>query len=178
MKIHLGCGSRNFGNDWIHIDGSDYEHIKYHDIKKLPFIDNSVSLIYASHVFEYFDREEAVNVLSEWKRVLKNDGILRLAVPDFCAMCKLYMEGYSLDKFLGPIFGKWKMTDEITIYHKTVYDYESIKNLLEKCEFQNIKLWDWKNTEHSQFDDYSQAFIPHMDKEHGTLVSLNVECNK
>lgn len=35
----------------------------------------------------------------------------------------------------------------------------------------------WKNTEHSQFDDYSQSYIPHMDKINGTLMSLNVECN-
>jgi len=24
-------------------------------------------------------------------------------------------------------------------------------------------------------DDFSQAYLPHMDKEHGTLVSLNLE---
>ena len=80
MKIHLGCGKRNFGTDWIHIDGSNYEHVQYHNITKLPFDDNTCDLIYASHVFEYFDRDEAVDILNEWKRVLKPGGILRLAV--------------------------------------------------------------------------------------------------
>ena len=51
-------------------------------------------------------------------------------------------------------------------------------NSLKISEFSNIKLWDWRTTEHSQFDDYSQAYIPHMDKENGTLISLNVECKK
>ena len=31
---------------------------------------------------------------------------------------------------------------------------------------------------HSDIDDYSQAYIPHMDKDNGTLMSLNVEAIK
>ena len=42
MKLHLGCGKRNFGDDWVHIDGSNYEHIQYHNITKFNFEDNSV----------------------------------------------------------------------------------------------------------------------------------------
>ena len=40
MKLNIGCGKRNFGEDWIHIDGSDYEHIHSHDIVNLPFEEN------------------------------------------------------------------------------------------------------------------------------------------
>ena len=32
MKINIGCGQRNFGNEWIHIDGADYDHINSKDI--------------------------------------------------------------------------------------------------------------------------------------------------
>ena len=179
MKLHLGCGQKNFGEDWIHIDGSEYDHIKYHDIANLPFEDNTCDLIYASHVLEYFDRDQVLVVLNEWQRVLKPDGVLRLAVPDFGAMAKLYVDtGISLDRFIGPIFGKWKMTETETIYHRTVYDFDSLKNVLEKCNYTNVKLWDWRDVEHANFDDYSQAYIPHMDKENGTLISLNIECSK
>lgn len=32
-KIHIGCGKRDFGDDWFHVDGShEYSHIKHHDI--------------------------------------------------------------------------------------------------------------------------------------------------
>ena len=179
IKINLGCGKRNFGDDWIHIDGSKYSHIYSHDIVNLPFDDNSVDLIYASHVFEYFDREEAVDVLKKWHKKLKKGGVLRLAVPDFKAFSTLYLNGIlSLDNFLGPLYGKWKMTEKETIYHKTVYDYKSLKNLLESNNFLDIKLWNWRDVEHGKYDDYSQAYIPHMEKENGTLVSLNIECNK
>ena len=72
IKINIGCGWRNFGDDWVHIDGGDYEHLDYRDITDLSqFEDNSVDLIYASHVIEYFDREEVVPLLEEWKRVFK-----------------------------------------------------------------------------------------------------------
>lgn len=177
MKLNLGCGKRNFGKDWIHIDGSNYEHIHSHDIENLPFEENTVDIIYASHVFEYFDREECVNVLQKWKNVLKPGGILRLAVPNFEEYTRLYVNGkITLDQCLGPLYGKWKMTETETIYHKTTYDFTSLKQILENNGFKDVKKWDWKQVEHGNSDDYSQSYIPHMDKENGTLMSLNIEC--
>ncbi len=179
MKLNLGCGKRNFGKDWIHIDGSNYEHIHSHDIVNLPFEENSVDLIYASHVFEYFDREEADAVLQKWKKCLKPNGILRLAVPNFDMYARLYVDKkITLDQCLGPLYGKWQMTKNDVIYHKTTYDFISLENKLKLNGFTNIKLWDWKQVEHGNIDDYSQSYIPHMDKESGHLMSLNIQCNK
>lgn len=178
MKLHIGCGARNFGLDWEHIDSGDYPHARQLNIKELPYIDNSADLIYASHVLEYFDREEAEIVLKEWMRVLKPGGVLRLAVPDFQAMTKLYLEEMMpLERFLGPLYGKMTMGSE-TIYHKTVYDFRTLYNLLNKIGFKEPKYWNWADTEHSQFDDHSQAYLPHMDKENGALISLNIQANK
>ena len=53
-----------------------------------------------------------------------------------------------------------------------------LKTLLLECGFSKVNFYNWKNTEHSNFDDHSQAYIPHMDKENGTLISLNVEATK
>ena len=178
IKINIGCGWRDFGKDWIHIDGGDYSHLDSNDIVKLSYEDNSVDLIYASHVIEYFDRKEVKDVLKEWVRVLKPGGTLRLAVPNFSEMAILYSEGLlELDNILGPLYGKMSMGDE-TIYHKTTYDFNSLKSLLEDLGMKDIKKYDWEKTEHAEFDDHSQAYIPHMDKENGTLISLNMECTK
>ena len=178
IKINLGCGWRNFGKDWIHIDGGNYPHLDSKDIINLPYKDNSIDLIYASHVIEYFDREEIPDILNKWKSKLKPGGTLRLAVPNFHTMVKLYIEDkISLNNFLGPLYGKMKMDNSI-IYHKTTYDYKELKDILDKCGFININYYDWRNTEHSNFDDHSQAYIPHMDKENGTLISLNIEAVK
>ncbi len=43
----------------------------------------------------------------------------------------------------------------------------------------NVRLWDWKTTPpHGYVDDYSQAYLPHMDKRGGKRMSLNVEADK
>jgi SAM-dependent methyltransferase len=179
IKLNIGCGKRNFGSDWIHIDGSNYDHISSHDIVNLPYHNNTIDIIYASHVFEYFDRDEAINILKKWNNYLKIGGILRLAVPNFRMYAKLYSEGsITLQQCLGPLYGKWKMTDEETIYHKTTYDFESLKEILANNGFHDIKYWSWKNVEHGIYDDHSQSYIPHMDKTNGILMSLNVECIK
>ncbi len=179
LKLNIGCGHRNFGKDWIHIDGSNYKHIYSHDIINLPFEEGTVDLIYASHVFEYFDREEAEDVLQKWKKILKQGGTLRVAVPNFEMYSKLYSEGkINLDQCIGPLYGKWKMTDTKNVYHKTTYDYKSLKKVLETVGFRCVKYWDWRKVEHGKYDDYSQSYIPHMDKNNGKLMSLNIECYK
>ncbi len=175
IKINMGCGWRDFGEDWVHIDGGDYPHLDSKDIFNLPYDDNKVDLIYASHVIEYFNRNEVKDVLKEWIRVLKPNGKLRIAVPNFESIVKIYnMEGYSLDNCLGLLYGKMPMSNE-TIYHRTTYDYKSLSGLLSRLGIRDVKKWDWKKTSHSEFDDHSQAYFPHMDKDNGILMSLNVE---
>ena len=102
-KINLGCGWRNFGPEWIHIDGGDYDHLDHKDIIDFPY--ENVDLIYASHVLEYFSREEALPLLKTWKSKLKTGGILRLAVPDFNSLCRIYYSGVPFERILGPLYG-------------------------------------------------------------------------
>ena len=178
VKYHIGCGWRNFGEDWIHVDGGDYDHLDSKDITLATVASDSADLIYASHLIEYFDRQEIEPILTGWKRVLRPEGVLRLAVPDFFKMAELYCNSsYSLEDFLGPLYGRMEMGDRV-IYHKTTYDILSLKELLLSQGFCAIKRYRWQNTEHAQFDDHSQAYKPHMEKEKGTLISLNVECRK
>jgi len=180
MKLHLGCGER-YLEGYIHIDLGDFDHIDY----QIPVDDlsvfetNSIDEIYASHVIEYFDRNEVKILLKEWNRVLVDGGILRLAVPNFETLIKVYELTGSIDDILGPLYGKWNATNETTIYHKTVYDKESLTKVLEDATFKGIKEWDWQSVFASiNYDDHSQAYFPHMDKRNGIHVSLNLECIK
>jgi SAM-dependent methyltransferase len=178
IKLNVGCGWRDFGRDWVHIDGGTYPHLDSKDIINLPYKEDSVDLIYASHVLEYFDRQEATALLSKWYSKLKPGGILRLAVPNFEVIAKLYADGkYPLKNFLGPLYGYMVMGDN-KIYHKTTYDFIELESTLERCMFKDIRTYDWRDTDHSEFDDHSQAYLPHMDKENGTLISLNIEAVK
>ncbi len=180
IKINMGCGWRNFGLDWVHIDGGDYSHLDHSDITLLPYNNDSVDLIYASHVLEYFDRVEVISVLQEWYRVLKPSGILRIAVPDFNTMNELYCNNkIELEDILGPLYGRMDMGDE-KIYHKTTYDEKSLYRVLKKIGFKDMNKYNWQDYRvHIENDDHSQAYLnPKGDKNKGTLISLNIQAIK
>ena len=179
IKLHLGCGKRSIPG-FVHIDKAKFDHVDYvHDIRSLPMIkDESVSLIYACQVLEYFDLEESIKVLKEWKRVLCKGGLLRLSVPNFKTICDLYLAGIDLEFFLGTLYGKINDGNNGYIYHRTTFDKKTLKKLLLETGYDSPKLWDWRETEHSEIDDFSQAYYPHMDKEEGMLFNLNMEAVK
>jgi predicted SAM-dependent methyltransferase len=57
-----------------------------HDIEvpiegPLPYADNSLEMVVASHVLEHADSAGALNFLTEVYRILKPDGIIRLTCP-------------------------------------------------------------------------------------------------
>lgn len=176
MKLHLGCGKR-FIPGFVHIDVVDYPHVEHvAAIDSLPFIpDNSVDLIYTCHVLEHFKRRDVERVLKEWRRVLKPGAIFRVAVPDFAKLCEVYIKTGQLDLVIGGLFGR---QDYLYNIHYHVFDFETLTAALRNGGYTDIHRYDWRTTEHAHVDDFSQAYIPHMDKDNGTLISLNVECRK
>lgn len=150
------------------MDAADFDHIKSHNVKKLPYKDKTVDIIYASHLIAYFDREEIVKVFHEWHRVLKAGGTLRLATPDFWRMSQMYTNSkIKIEQILGPLYGK--MDIGVKIYHKTAWDYVSLERMLLTCGFKNIRRYDHMTTDHGHIDDHSAAYLKN------TLISLNVE---
>ncbi|GMO47366.1 MAG: hypothetical protein Ta2B_29430 [Termitinemataceae bacterium] len=59
-------------------------------------------------------------------------------------------------------------------FHYQTYDFSRLKKLLESAGFSNIACYDWEDFLPDGYDDYSRAYLPHMDFENGTLMSLNV----
>ena len=182
IKLHLGCWHRVIPG-FVHVDLCDLPHIAHHaSINALPFIaDGAAELIYCSHALAYFDRDAAKAVLKEWWRVLAPGGVLRLAVPDFAALIQVYQQSGELARVLGPLFGKMTIATPggpQTLFHKTTYDEASLSALLLENGFSAPRRWDWRTTEHAHIDDHSQAYFPHMQKDTGTLVSLNLQAHK
>ncbi|WP_186387708.1 methyltransferase domain-containing protein [Stappia sp. TSB10P1A] len=175
-KLHLGCGVKHIPG-FYHVDALDYPHVdRIGPVEDLAFIaDGTVGLIYACHVLEHFGRKEYRDVLAEWCRVLAPGGVLRIAVPDFRAAAELYLDpsnGIALPQVLGLLVGGQR--DQYD-YHKMVFDEETLSAALIEVGFTSVRRWDWRTTEHSGLDDYSQAYLPHMEKDTGRLVSLNLE---
>lgn len=62
------------------------------DVRKgLPYKDNTVKYIYASHFLEHFSRKDAEYFLKECYRVMKKGGVIRIVVPDLQAGIKNYI---------------------------------------------------------------------------------------
>jgi len=178
MKLHLGCGPRYI--PWfVHIDVQSAAHVDIvGSVAHLPLRDACASLVYACHVLEHFDRLEYRKVLAEWFRVIEPGGILRLAVPDFAACAALYYERgleNGLSGLVGLIVGGQRHEYD---FHKMIFDEEFLRRDLLQTGFRQARRWDWRETEHARIDDYSQAYLPHLHKDTGKLMSLNIEAVK
>ncbi len=176
MKLHVGCGNvilpGGINVDIDNIPGVDIQD----DVRTLAKIkDDSCDIIYASHVLEHFGRKEFESILKVWNKKLKINGILRLAVPDFEKAIKWYNDTKKIEDVIGLISGGQKTEFD---YHKMIYDRKFLTKVLKICGFDDVKEWEWRQTEHGQFDDYSQSYLPHMDKENGILMSLNLQAVK
>ncbi|PRM94615.1 methyltransferase type 11 [Aliarcobacter cryaerophilus] len=95
--VNLGCGSR-YHSDWINLDfKSSSEYVMKYDLHtSLPFEDESIDVVYSSHVLEHFSKCFAPKFLQECYRILKPNGIIRVVVPDLEQIIKNYI--YLLEK--------------------------------------------------------------------------------
>ncbi len=176
LRLHLGCGRREIPG-FYHIDLMPYPHVDHIGaVERLDqFADGTVTMIYACHVLEHFGRYRVFDVVAEWYRVLRPNGLLRLAVPDFQAAARFYQRDGDIRHVLGLLMGGQTTRYD---YHRVIFDETSLGGLLEDVGFRDIRRYDWRQTEHAWLDDFSQAYLPHLDKDAGVLVSLNVEAEK
>lgn len=91
--LNLGCGSR-FHPDWINVDfAAADDSVISHDLRRgIPFPDERFDVVYHSHLLEHFSRTFALSFLRETYRVLKREGITRIAVPDLERTARAYLE--------------------------------------------------------------------------------------
>ena len=95
--LNIGCG-RTCHQDWENIDLiSTSPAVKQYDIRKrLPYPENYFDAVYSSHLLEHLSKIEGKNLINECYRVLKKNGVIRLAVPDLEVIVKEYL--YNLKK--------------------------------------------------------------------------------
>lgn len=172
-KLNIGCGKCYLPREsgWTNLDiFSSVNADVYADMAALPFEPHSFDLIYASHVLEHSHRATVLAILSHWRHLLKPRGVLRLAVPDFGAVVERYKETENLAELLGLLYGGQNHPKNV---HTVAFDWYTLSEALLKVGFKSVQKWDWEETEHKDWDDYSQAFLPHFNKA-GRLMSLNV----
>jgi predicted SAM-dependent methyltransferase len=91
--LNLGCGS-TCNNAWTNVDfvSTGPGVIAHNLLSGIPFGDNSFEVVYHSHVLEHFPKEKAKDFIKECYRVLKKDGIIRIAIPDLERIARNYLK--------------------------------------------------------------------------------------
>jgi len=153
VKLNVGSFVNQF-HGWINIDILDlHEFAKRNgyifrqlDVRDgLPYQDETVDIILASHFLEHLSREDGEYFLRECFRVLKPKGVIRVSVPDFKLLVQKYLKG-EIMRYRHVNVGVENARDDaealfhlLLAGHKTSYDEESLKNLMKKVGFVKVK---------------------------------------
>jgi predicted SAM-dependent methyltransferase len=153
LSVNVGSGGHGI-KGWINIDLRNHHKDNYFAIdirNKLPFKDSSVSRIYAEHVIEHLDfKGDIPKVLADFQRILRPDGILRIAVPDAGRFLSAYVYnqkglwenlGWPCDQLPEDICTPMHIINHIFHQngeHLFGYDFNTLKFALEKANFREI----------------------------------------
>ena len=112
MKLNVGCGGRHlpgFKNIDIQATRAGKVPDIQADLRKIPLPDECAEEIWAIHVFEHFYRWECEDVIAEWKRLLKPNGLLVLELPNLEKACQNILHGkFIAGKHIDQI-GMWAL---------------------------------------------------------------------
>ncbi|MDY9922730.1 class I SAM-dependent methyltransferase [Methanobacterium sp.] len=144
MKLNIGCGNAKLLG-WVNIDIEPGADLVIDVTKGLPFDDNTVELIYNEHFIEHLDYEEGHEILREFYRVLKKDGILRIATPDLDYILEKYSDDWKNQNWLSwPEYQFIETRGQMINIsfrfwgHKYLYNEEDLKDSLIKSGFKSL----------------------------------------
>ena len=155
--------------------------IEYGDATKgLPVQDESLDVLYSSHMLEHLDRNEADKFLKEAFRVLRPGGIVRIAVPDIKKKVEQYIESGDADAFIEStrlcvprprsLAQRLRLLLVGTRNHQWMYDGNSLCRLLQKHGFVETEVLPAGQTKISGHEP--------LDLQEGASESVYVEAEK
>lgn len=116
-------------------------------LKKIPLPDNSVEVIYTSHMLEHMTRADAVKFLREARRILMQGGIIRITVPDIGKLIDRYLDTGDADAFIEGTYlstpGRKSFLSKLKYllvgdrHHLWMYDGRSLSKLLTEMKFRD-----------------------------------------
>lgn len=167
VRLNLGSRDRSLAG-WLNMDIDKHPGVDIvGDVSDLSrFADESVDEIRASHVLEHFPHTRTLDVLKEWHRVLKENGKLYVAVPDFARGIEIYQRRGLEDWVVNWLYGDQCYA---TAFHYTAFDERRLTRLLMQTGFWGVKRnWPF------DIDDCAMQ-VSNLDLK---PVSLNLEASK
>jgi predicted SAM-dependent methyltransferase len=135
--VDLGCGTdklRMPGGKVIGVDIRDLEGVDYRcDLHRLPFASGEFDIAFSSHVLEHFPRNEAIEVLKEWTRIIKPTGEIRLKLPNLQWALDHLHEPERSKHAMNVIYGEQAYPED---FHKNGFTPESLSKLLDEVGFK------------------------------------------
>ena len=147
-KLHVGCGPQILPG-WVNLDNVKYPGVdKVVDVTKgLPYKD--VSYVFAEHFIEHLAYDDALKLMRESRRVLRDDGVLRLSTPN---LDWVWVTHYRLDLTepeqvqacfaLNRAFRGWG--------HQFLYNERTLRASLLDAGFANIKRCKYGQSDHAE----------------------------
>jgi predicted SAM-dependent methyltransferase len=173
MAMHLGSGDR-VKEAWVNIDQNRSADLTLDLRERLPFADNSFSVIYSEHFLEHLNYpRDITRLLSECYRVLEPGGILSFGLPDGEMVLRYYIMRDDADfaqaqRRWSPSWCRTQM-DHVNYCmrqngeHRWYYDEETMRLLLESIRYVEIQRRD---------------FDPKLDQELRRIGSMYMQCRK
>lgn len=146
QKLHVGCG-KNYFKGWVNLDLDSPRADILHDVTKpLPFPDAHFDYIYHEHLLEHLSYDEGRFFLSECRRVLKADGVMRVAMPDLDQLVDRYQNDWRNQNWLSWPGHEFIQTRAQMINiafrawgHRHLYNREELERQLKGSGFTDIR---------------------------------------
>lgn len=107
------------------------------DALDLPFRDDSVDMIWASHVLEHLQVSDVPAALNEWFRVLIPGRRLIVRVPNFDYVAKYWLTGEDRGWAEAMVFGLQTGEGE---FHKSAFTHSVLRADLEGAGFECLRV--------------------------------------
>lgn len=163
----LQIGSQNHPIEgWLNvdIDPKNNETAFLDATKTFPLKEESFDYVFSEHMIEHIDFNEGLNMLHECFRILKKGGKIRISTPNMEFLIALYNEHKTIEQlkyieFSKRYFDKTVPLMDTTIInnffrdwgHKFIHDEKTLRFMLEKSGFENIRVCDLNISEDENF---------------------------
>lgn len=140
VSIHFGCGDIDDPR-FVNVDARPLPHV--HVVTRSPmlsaFTEGSVNSIYACHVFEHISFHRQSQVLLRWFVLLRPGGTLRLSVPDFDKLIRIYtLQNCDPKSIQATLMGA---QDYVGNFHCAIFTHRHLETLLLGVGFADIQHW-------------------------------------